>query len=148
MKNNKKNKINFRQLVEKHLGFSAEPEFGISLAKPIESDSYEIQDNTRNWESYMNQISEITYDQEKEDTYITDLIFVNEVKKRNLHICFGFLPRVGMVRSFIMCYEDDCGNLITRDNEYSNTVNYCPYCGLKAKNQHTIVHYHSNKIAN
>ena len=33
------------------------------------------------------------------------------------------------------CFENGDGELIVTNDEYGNRVNYCPYCGYKAKNQ-------------
>ena len=33
------------------------------------------------------------------------------------------------------CFEDDEGRLITQGEEYGNQVNFCPFCGYKAKVQ-------------
>ena len=32
-----------------------------------------------------------------------------------------------------ICYEDEIGELIVSNGEYGSQVNYCPYCGYKAK---------------
>ena len=33
------------------------------------------------------------------------------------------------------CYEDEEGRLIAQGEEYGNQVNFCPFCGYKAKVQ-------------
>ena len=31
------------------------------------------------------------------------------------------------------CYEDENDNLVASNGEYSNKVNFCPFCGYKSK---------------
>ena len=33
------------------------------------------------------------------------------------------------------CEENETGELWVTNDEYSNTVSYCPFCGVKAKNK-------------
>lgn len=50
------------------------------------------------------------------------------------HICDGQLPSSGFGEAITYCMEYDDG-LWVGNGEYASQVNYCPYCGYKAKIQ-------------
>jgi hypothetical protein len=52
-----------------------------------------------------------------------------------LHKCNWVLPRAGYGSAIENCEERENGELWVDNNEYASQVNYCPYCGYKAKKQ-------------
>ena len=50
-----------------------------------------------------------------------------------LHRCEGELPHDGYGPAIDVCIENDNGQLWVSNDEYASQVNYCPYCGYKAK---------------
>lgn len=53
----------------------------------------------------------------------------------SLHKCQGALPESGYGSALDICFEDVAGKLWAANDEYGSQVNYCPYCGYKAKIQ-------------
>jgi hypothetical protein len=49
------------------------------------------------------------------------------------HVCVGGLPHKGYGEAVDGCYEEDNGTLWVENGEYMSQVNFCPYCGYKAK---------------
>lgn len=52
-----------------------------------------------------------------------------------LHRCQGCLPYVGYGTAIDICCEEENGELWVNNGEYDSQVNFCPYCGYKAKIQ-------------
>jgi hypothetical protein len=51
------------------------------------------------------------------------------------HECSGDLPYRGYGEAISSCEEMEDGTLWISNSEYASQVNYCPYCGFKAKAQ-------------
>jgi hypothetical protein len=49
------------------------------------------------------------------------------------HKCEGELPESAYGSAIDWCREDEQGRLWAENDEYSSQVNYCPYCGFKAR---------------
>ena len=49
------------------------------------------------------------------------------------HRCEGELPVATYGKAISYCYEDADGKLWITNEEYASQVNFCPYCGFKAK---------------
>jgi len=49
------------------------------------------------------------------------------------HRCEGSLPESAYGAAITYCYEDADGKLWVTNEEYASQVNFCPYCGSKAK---------------
>lgn len=49
------------------------------------------------------------------------------------HRCEGLLPEAAYGKAITYCYDDIDGKLWITNEEYASQVNYCPYCGQKAK---------------
>lgn len=49
------------------------------------------------------------------------------------HRCEGSLPEAVYGSAIASCYEDETGKLWITNEEYASQVNFCPYCGFKAK---------------
>lgn len=54
------------------------------------------------------------------------------------HECKGRLPHGGYGEALDECYEDEDNKLWVSNGEYASQVNYCPYCGYKAKHQNVV----------
>lgn len=52
--------------------------------------------------------------------------------KHNCSISTVKQVKGGHGHAIIECWEDDQGQFWVTNDEYANTVNYCPYCGAKA----------------
>ena len=52
---------------------------------------------------------------------------------RGGHRCEGELPKAAYGAAIRYCYEDVDGKLWITNEEYASQVNFCPYCGYKAK---------------
>jgi len=52
---------------------------------------------------------------------------------RGGHRCEGELPKAAYGATITYCYEDAEGKLWVTNEEYASQVNFCPYCGYKAK---------------
>jgi hypothetical protein len=52
-----------------------------------------------------------------------------------LHDCEGELPKDGYGQAVSSCGENEDGSLWVSNDEYASQVNFCPYCGFKAKVQ-------------
>ncbi len=50
-----------------------------------------------------------------------------------MHECKGCLKSYTYGSAVIECQETSEGYLLASNGEYSNEVNYCPFCGFKAK---------------
>jgi hypothetical protein len=59
--------------------------------------------------------------------------FAKEIINNNLHFCSEDLPHSGYGAAITCCYETLDGQLMVENGEYGSQVNYCPYCGYKAK---------------
>lgn len=58
---------------------------------------------------------------------------MNETK---LHKCENYsAPSSGYGSAIDYCYERENGELWVTNEEYASQVNFCPYCGYKAKKQ-------------
>ena len=53
--------------------------------------------------------------------------------KKQRHLCEGFLPSASYGGAIDECREDDQCRLWVGNGEYSSQVNYCPFCGHKAR---------------
>jgi hypothetical protein len=53
----------------------------------------------------------------------------------NKHLCEGSIPQSGYGPAINYCAEEPYGSLWVGNDEYSSQVNFCPYCGYKAKIQ-------------
>lgn len=53
--------------------------------------------------------------------------------KDNGHRCKGTLPEAAYGKAITYCYEDTDGKLWITNEEYASQVDFCPYCGCKAK---------------
>jgi len=54
--------------------------------------------------------------------------------KERGHRCEGSLPEAAYGKAIsTYCYEDTDGKLWITNEEYASQVNFCPYCGYKAK---------------
>ncbi len=53
--------------------------------------------------------------------------------KEQGHRCDGELPKAAYGAAITYCYEDVDGKLWVTNEEYATQVNFCPYCGCKAK---------------
>lgn len=53
----------------------------------------------------------------------------------DLHRCEGTLPDALYGPALTYCLEDEYHRLWVDNGEYKSQVNYCPYCGYRAKNQ-------------
>ena len=51
------------------------------------------------------------------------------------HECEGELPGACYGEAIQHCYENEAGELWVSNDEYSSQVNFCPYCGFKARIQ-------------
>lgn len=51
------------------------------------------------------------------------------------HRCEGALPSAIHGDAFSVAYEQADGSLWVENGEYASQVNFCPYCGFKAKVQ-------------
>ena len=49
------------------------------------------------------------------------------------HRCEGSLPEAAYGKAITYCYEDVAGKLWITNEEYASQVNFCPYCGCKAR---------------
>ena len=49
------------------------------------------------------------------------------------HLCEGGLPSASYGNAIDECREDDQGRFWVGNGEYSSQVNYCPFCGHKAR---------------
>ena len=58
-------------------------------------------------------------------------------RKKKRHMCEGDLPAESYGAAIDACYEDDQGRLWVSNGEYSSAVNFCPYCGQRARVQAT-----------
>ena len=61
-----------------------------------------------------------------------------KTKEKTLHKCIGDLPDSAYGDAITECYEEDNGKLWAGNGEYNSQVNFCPYCGYKAKKQVTL----------
>jgi hypothetical protein len=68
---------------------------------------------------------------EKLNTYLQE--FAKEIIENNLHFCSIKTKHDGYGEAISDCYEQINGELWVSNGEYSSQVNYCPYCGYKAK---------------
>ena len=62
-----------------------------------------------------------------------------------LHICDGELPDASYGPAIDVCQEELDGTLWASNNEYASQVNYCPFCGYKARVQAEIKNYAHSK---
>lgn len=53
----------------------------------------------------------------------------------DLHKCEGELPEGAYGPAIEQCMESEDGSLWASNGEYASQVNFCPYCGFKAKAQ-------------
>lgn len=53
--------------------------------------------------------------------------------KEGGHRCGGPLPEAAYGAAIVTCYEDENGKLWVSNDEYASQVNYCPYCGCRAR---------------
>lgn len=53
----------------------------------------------------------------------------------NLHYCEIDIDKYQNGSAAYECHETEDGYLWVDNGEYANTVNYCPQCGYKAKQQ-------------
>ena len=49
------------------------------------------------------------------------------------HRCEESLPEAAYGKAITYCYEDVDGKLWVTNEEYASQVNFCPYCGFKAR---------------
>ena len=53
------------------------------------------------------------------------------------HHCDGYFRELELENTngnaFVSCIENDDGNFVVTNSEYSNVVQYCPYCGKRSK---------------
>ncbi len=49
------------------------------------------------------------------------------------HSCDSLLPFGGYGSAIDNCCENETGELWVGNGEYASQVNFCPYCGFKAK---------------
>ncbi len=49
------------------------------------------------------------------------------------HRCEWSLPGAAYGAAITYCYEDKSGKLWVTNEEYASQVNFCPYCGCKAR---------------
>ncbi len=54
-------------------------------------------------------------------------------EKKEGHRCEESLPDSTYGPAIRYCFEDEDGKLWVSNDEYASQVNYCPYCGQKAK---------------
>jgi wobble nucleotide-excising tRNase len=59
--------------------------------------------------------------------------WAKEIIDNNLHFCSIITNHAGYGEAIADCYEKINGELWVSNGEYSSQVNYCPYCGHKAK---------------
>lgn len=52
-----------------------------------------------------------------------------------LHRCEGDLPKDAYGSAVDFCIENEKGELWASNDEYASQVNFCPYCGFKARIQ-------------
>lgn len=52
-----------------------------------------------------------------------------------LHKCEGTLPEDSYGSAISSCFEGEDGALWVSNEEYASQVNFCPYCGFRAKIQ-------------
>jgi hypothetical protein len=50
-----------------------------------------------------------------------------------LHKCAGHFPSASYGSAIDQCREFEDGTLWVDNDEYSNRVNFCPYCGYRAQ---------------
>lgn len=59
-----------------------------------------------------------------------------KAEKSELHECNYISKKAGMFGSAAdYCFEKEDGSLWVGNDEYFNTVNFCPFCGYKAQKE-------------